>query len=82
MDVQLYQEVALTMPVAEFALKRGDVAMLVDIVPHPAGGEDGYVLEFFNAIDESLFVTTVPRSSVEPLHANEILSVRTLVRAA
>lgn len=46
-----------------------------------SGGEEGYVLEFFNAIGESIAVVAVPASAIEPLRADEILSARPLVPA-
>jgi hypothetical protein len=60
----------------EHGLKKGDVATLVDYVPHPGEGEDGYVLEVFNAIGESIAVIAVPMSAVNALRADEVLSVR------
>jgi hypothetical protein len=51
---------------------------LIDRVPHPTGDEDGYILEVFNAIGESIAVLTVPQSAVEPLRSHEILTVRSL----
>ncbi len=78
MTLELYQRVALLRDVPEHRLKKGDVATLVDYVPHPGGGEDGYVLEVFNAIGESLAVIAVPMSAVVPLRSDEILSVRLL----
>jgi hypothetical protein len=38
---QLYEEVTLARDVPEYNLKQGDLAILVDIVPHPKGGEEG-----------------------------------------
>ena len=38
-------------------------------------------MEFFNAVGESIAVIVVPESSIEPLRANEIWSVRELVTA-
>lgn len=78
MSIELYQEIALSRDIPEHSLKRGDIATLVDKVPHPTGGEEGYVLEVFNAIGESIAVIVVPASAVEPLRADEILSVRPL----
>ncbi len=78
MTLELYQRVALLRDVPEHRLKKGDVATLVDYVPHPGGGEDGYVLEVFNAIGESIAVIAVPMSAVVPLRPDEILSVRLL----
>ncbi len=81
MSQPLYQHVALLRDVKEHHLKRGDVAMLVDRVPHPACGEPGVVLEVFNALGESLAVIALKESDIEPLRADEILSVRHLAGA-
>jgi hypothetical protein len=81
MKLELYQRVALLHDLPEHRLKKGDVATLVDYVPHPGGGEDGYVLEVFNAIGESIAVIAVPMSAVNSLRADEVLSVRTLKNA-
>ena len=52
------------------------MATLVDYVPHPAGGEEGAVLEIFNAIGESIGVATVPASAVAALRADQMPTVR------
>jgi hypothetical protein len=78
MKLELYQQVALLRDVPQHRLKKGDVATLVDYTPHPSGGEDGYVLEVFNAVGQSLAVIAVPMSAVDPLRADEVLSVRSL----
>ena len=82
MTLELFQEVALTHDLPEHQLKAGDVATLVAFVPHPSGGEDGCVLEVFNAVGESIAVVTVPISAVEALSADEILTVRSLALAS
>lgn len=81
MTVELYKEVVLLRNVTNSSLRAGDVAVLVDIVPHPAGGEDGAVLEVFNAIGESIAVVTVPCSAVAPLRADQVPTVRALAVA-
>jgi len=50
----------------------------VDRVPHPSGGEEGCILEVFNALGESLSVIAVRESDIEPLQADEVLAVRRL----
>ena len=77
--VKLYDRISLNRDFSEYNLKKGDVATFVDTVPDPDGSEEGYILEVFNAIGESIDVVTVPKSAVEPLQSNEILSVRSLV---
>ena len=77
--LELYQYVSLKRDFSEHNLKKGDVAMLIDSIPHPSGGEDGYVLEIFNAAGESINVIIVPMSAVGPLREDEILAVRSLV---
>lgn len=78
MRVSMFERVALKQNVDGHWLRAGDVAYLVDYVPHPSGGERGCVLEVFNAVGESIATVTVPESSVEPLEADEVLSVRRL----
>jgi hypothetical protein len=78
---QPYQRAALKRDLPEHNLKRGDVAVLLDYVPHPEGGEQGCVLEVFNALGESIAVLAVPESAIEALRADEVLSVRPLAQA-
>jgi hypothetical protein len=44
MKFELFREVALTRDFPEHQLRAGDLATLVDFVPHPSGGENGCVL--------------------------------------
>ncbi len=76
MTLPLYQRVALSRDLGEHGLRKGDVAVLVDHVAHPEGGEPGCVLELFNAVGDSIAVVAVPESAVEALRADEILAVR------
>ena len=72
-----FQQVALAKDIPENKLRRGDLATIVDI--HPAnGGEAAYSIEVFNALGETIAVTTVPESVLEELTANEVLHVRSL----
>ena len=82
MTMELYQEVSLTRDLPEYGLRAGDIATLVDFVPHPSGGDEGCVLEVFNAIGESLTTIAVPISVVEALRSDEVLSVRPLAKAS
>lgn len=81
MSLPLYQRVALRQDLPEHRLRRGDVAVLLDYVPHPEGGEQGCVVEVFNALRESIAVVSVPESGIEGLRADEVLTVRSLARA-
>jgi hypothetical protein len=76
MKPKLYDRIALTRDVPEHGLKQGDVATLVDVVPHPNGGAEGFVLEIANALGEPLRVAIVTADDVEPLTADEVLAVR------
>ena len=73
---KLYEEVALTRNIPEENLKQGDVAVVVEYVPHPAGGEEGAILEIFNAVGESVAVATVPISAIKSLRADQVFMVR------
>ena len=76
MDLELYQEIALTRNFPKYQLQQGDIATLIDLVPHPNEGETGCVLEVFNAIGESIKVVTIPISAVKTLTSNDVLSSR------
>ena len=73
---KLYEEVAITRNIPEENLKQGDVAVVVDYVPHPKGEEEGAILEIFNAIGESVAVVAVPISAIKSLRADQVLMVR------
>ena len=80
-SIELYKEAALRNDLPAYDLKAGDVGMVVEILPHPAGGPRGVILEVFSALGHSLAVVTVPESQVEPLSDDEVWSVRRLARA-
>ena len=82
MSFELFQEVALKRDVPERQLRSGDLATIVEFVPHPSGGENGCVLEIFSAIGKSIAVVALPVSAIEPLSANEVLAVRPLAPTA
>ena len=77
MKHRLFEEVVLGRDIPEKGLKKGDVATVVE--HHPAsGGEDGYSLEVFNALGDTIAVVTVPESLIESLTKNEVFSVRSI----
>ena len=80
-ELELYADVALRRDLPDHNLKQGDVVTLIDFIKHPTGGEDGCVLEVFNAVGDSIHTIAVPVSAVEPLRPDEILAVRQLTQA-
>ncbi len=78
MKYELYTRMALSVDLPAHGLRRGDVATLVEHHPGRPGQEDGYSLEVFNAVGETVAVVTVGESQIEPLTANELLHVRPL----
>jgi hypothetical protein len=77
--IPLYSRISLNRNFPEYNLKRGDVATFIDTVPDPEGIEEGYILEVFNALGESIDVVTVPKSAVSPLRSDDIPRVRSLL---
>ena len=41
MNLKLYQQVYLNRDLPEYQLKKGDIATLIDFVPHPSDREEG-----------------------------------------
>lgn len=77
MAFELYTDAALACDIPEYRLRRGDLVKVVDR-HRSVAGEIGYSIEVFNAIGETIAVTAVPESALEPLQEHEVLSVRTL----
>lgn len=82
MRLKLYQEVVVTRDTPSENLKAGDVAVLIDYVPHPRGGEEGAILEVFNAVGETIAVATVPALAIAPLRADQMPAVRMILPPA
>ena len=77
MKFDLYTDVALKCDVPEHRLRRGDIVKLVDHHMAPDGTER-YSIEVFNALGETIAVTSVPASALEALRQDEVLCARTL----
>ena len=77
MKLELYTDAALTCDLPEHRLRRGDVVKLVERHVAPDGTE-GYSIEVFNAVGDTLAVTAVPVSALEALREDEILCARSL----
>jgi len=77
MKFELYTDVALKCDVPEHRLRRGDIVKLVDHHVAPDGTE-GYSIEIFNALGETIAVTSVPASALEALRQDEVFCARTL----
>jgi hypothetical protein len=80
MAYKLFEEIVLTKDIPEKRLRRGDVATIVEHHPVSAG-EDGYSLEIFNALGDTISVITIAESAIEPITKDEIFSVRSLAAA-
>jgi inorganic pyrophosphatase/exopolyphosphatase len=80
MSFELFNRVALRVDIPSHNLQKGDIATIVD--HHPVkNGEDGYSLEVFNAVGETIAVMVVAESQIEPLSQNEVLRIRVLDEA-
>ncbi len=81
MAFQLYTDAALARDLPEYRLRRGDLVKIVDA--HTASdGENGYSVEVFNALGETMAVIAVSESALKSLHKNEVLSVREMTTAS
>ncbi|HVS20993.1 MAG TPA: DUF4926 domain-containing protein [Pyrinomonadaceae bacterium] len=78
MAYHLFTRVALKDDLPAHGLQRGDVATIVDSHPGKEEHEQGYSLEVFSAIGETIAVVTVRESQIEPLAPDEVLHVRRL----
>jgi len=77
MKLKLYTDAVLTCDVPQHRLQRGDIVKLVEHHVAPDGTE-GYSIEVFNAIGDTIAVTAVAASALEALREDEILCARPL----
>lgn len=77
MKLELYNDAVLARDIPAHGLCSGDVVKLVDFHPTP-DGDGAYSIEVFNTMGETIAVTSVSASDLEPLLANEVFSVRKL----
>jgi hypothetical protein len=77
MKYKLFEEVILLEDVPAKGLRKGDVATVVEHHPIPEG-EDGYSLEVFNVLGDTIAVLCLPESAIAALTENEVFSVRPL----
>lgn len=77
MKFELFKDMALTCDLPEHRLRRGDIVKLVDYHIAPDGNE-GYSIEVFNAVGDTIAVTAVPTSALEALREDEVLCARAL----
>ena len=77
MKFDLYTDVALRCDMPEHRFRRGNIVKLVD--RHVAtDGTEGYSIEVFNALGDTIAVTSVPASAIEALRQDEVLCARVL----
>lgn len=77
MSFEPFSEVALARDIPDEGLRRGDVATVVERL-HSADGEDGYAVELFNAVGQTLKVVILPASALKALSEEDIWAVRAL----
>lgn len=64
MPLDLYSDVILTRDVEEHGLRAGDVGTVVDRHRVPGVAEEGYSVEFFDMMGNTVAVITVPASAL------------------
>ena len=82
MKHNLFGRVTLTADVPQYNLQAGDVATVVEHHVGTQGQEEGYIVEVFNAVGESVAVVTLKESEIDSLNAKGILHVRPLAASA
>jgi hypothetical protein len=78
MKLELYTDAMLTCDLPQHRLRCGDIVKLVDHHVAPDGTE-GYSIEVFNALGDTIAVAAVPSSALEALREDEIFCARLLV---
>jgi len=64
MAFELYSDVILTRDVVDRGLRAGDVGTVVDRHVVPDTAEEGYSVEFFDMVGNTVAVVTIPASAL------------------
>ena len=75
MPFELYSDVALARDIPEEDLHIGDVGTIVERLTQ-RDREDGYAIEIFTVLGETLKVVVVPASGVRMLTPDDVLAAR------
>ena len=77
MGFELYTQVVLKRDLPEDGFKKSDVGTVIERIA-TIDGEEGYALEIFNTVGDTLRVVVVPASAIRAPSANEIWCARAL----
>lgn len=80
MKFKLFCEVMLLKDFPEKKLKKGDIGTIVDFHPSSTHG-NGYSLEIFNAVGDTIDVIIVSENEIDYLKTNQVLSARAIEAA-
>jgi hypothetical protein len=80
MKYALFSRVALLEDIPDFQLKAGDLVTIVDYLPANEFHGNGYVVEVFDVLGETLGVLTVDENQLQSLQPHAIPSMREPVR--
>ena len=75
MKLELYTDAMLTSDLPQHRLRRGDIVKLVERHVAPDGTE-GFSIEVFNAVGDTIAVRAVSASALEVLREDDILCAR------
>src|SRR6185437_15504068 len=81
MKYALFAEMALSRDLPEYGLRRGDVVRLIEDCRCP-GDREGYSIEICNAVGDTIAVTAVEETALQPLQSDEIFTIRRMASAA
>ena len=79
MKFKLYANVALNEDIPKSVFKKGDIGTLIDIFePNQNTIENGYAIEMFNALGDSLDALVLRESQIHPISEDSVMNERLL----
>lgn len=77
MKFELYSEILFNQDIPAYSIRKGDIGTIVDYFPsNLPSNEDGYSIEIFDALGDTLKVVFVDESKLSAIKHNAVLSVR------
>lgn len=82
MQFELFSQAALAEDLLDYQLRKGDLVTVVEYLPANEQHEEGYIVEVFDVLGNTLQVLSVYPSQLQALKPNAIPSMREMIAAS
>lgn len=82
MQFELFAQAALSEDLSNYQLRKGDLVTIVEYLPANENHKEGYVVEVFDVLGNTLHVLSVYAAQLQALKPNAVPSMREMISAS